>query len=102
MDCTNGERVIDMSQTTATIIAVVISSGVSLLISILTIISQNKKQAAEMDKKIAIIQTKMDIMQGDIRSHNEYAKMFSENIPAIKTHMEDVDRRLDVMERRLA
>lgn len=91
-----------MSQTTATIIAVVISSGVSLLISILTIISQNKKQAAEMDKKIAIIQTKMDIMQGDIRSHNEYAKMFSENIPAIKTHMEDVDRRLDVMERRLA
>ena len=91
-----------MSQNTATIIAVVISSGVSLLISILTIISQNKKQAAEMDKKIAIIQTKMDIMQGDIRSHNEYAKMFSENIPAIKTHMEDVDRRLDVMERRLA
>ena len=91
-----------MSQNTATIIAVVISSGVYLLISILTIISQNKKQAAEMDKKIAIIQTKMDIMQGDIRSHNEYAKMFSENIPAIKTHMEDVDRRLDVMERRLA
>ena len=91
-----------MSQTTATIVAVVISSGVSLFISILTIISQNKKQAIEMDKKIAVIETKMDIMQGDIRSHNEYAKMFSENIPAIKTHMEDVDRRLDMMERRMA
>lgn len=91
-----------MSQTTATIIAVVISSGVSLLISILTIINQNKKQAIEMDKKIAVIETKMDTMQGEIRSHNEYAKMFSENIPAIKTHMEDVDRRLDVMERRLS
>ena len=91
-----------MSQTTATIVAVVISSGVSLLISILTIISQNKKTANEMDKKIAVIETKMDIMQGDIRSHNEYAKMFSENIPAIKQHMADVDRRLDVMERRSA
>lgn len=91
-----------MNQTTATIVAVVISSGVSLLISILTIINQNKKQATEMDKKIAVIQTKMDIMQGDIRSHNEYAKMFSENIPAIKTHMEDVDRRLDRIEGRMA
>ena len=101
MEQTDGKEVDDMSQTTATIVAVVISSGVSLLISILTIISQGKKQTAEMDKKIAVIETKMDIMNGDIRSHNEYAKMFSENIPAIKTHMEDVDRRLDRMEGRM-
>ena len=40
-----------MNQTTATIVAVVISSGVSLLISILTIINQNKKQATEMDNR---------------------------------------------------
>ena len=90
-----------MSQTQATIVAVIISSGVSLIISILTIIGQNKKTAHEMDKKIAIIKTKMETMQGDIKSHNEYARMFSENIPAIKTHMEDVDRRLDMLERRL-
>lgn len=89
-----------MSQTTATIVAVVISSGVSLLISILTIIGQGKKQTAEMDKKIAVIETKMDDMKEDIKSHNEYAKMFNENIPAIKQHMVDVDRRLDNMERR--
>lgn len=91
-----------MNQTTATIVAVVISSGVSLLISILTIISQGKKQTAEMDKKIAVIETKMDVMNGDIRSHNEYARMFSENVPAIKTHMADIDRRLDRMEGRMA
>lgn len=91
-----------MDQTTATILAVIISSGVSLIISILTIIGQNKKTTVEMDKKIAVIETKMDVMQGDIKSHNEYARMFSENIPAIKTHMEDVDRRLDVMERKMA
>lgn len=91
-----------MSQTEATIVAVVISSGVSLLISILTIIGQNKKQAAEMDKKIAVIETKMDVMQGDIRAHNEYARLFSENVPAIKTHIEDMDRRLDAIERRMA
>jgi len=91
-----------LSQTTATIVAVVISSGVSLLISILTIISQNKKQQVELDKKILVLETKMDIMKEDIKSHNQYAKMFSDNIPAIKQHMVDSDRRLDNIERRLA
>ena len=90
-----------MNQTTATIVAVIISSGVSLIISILTTIGQNKKTVNDIDKKIAVIETKMDIMNGDIRAHNEYARMFSENIPAIKTHMEDVDRRLDRMEGRM-
>lgn len=85
-----------------TILAVIISSGVSLTISILTIIGQNKKTNAEMDKKIAVLETKMDVMKGDIQAHNEYARMFSENIPAIKTHMEDVDRRLDRIEGRFA
>ena len=91
-----------MSQTTATIVAVVISSGVSLLISILTIISQNKKQQVEMDKKILVLETKMDLMKEDIKSHNQYAKLFTDNIPAIKQHMVDSDRRLDNIERRLA
>ena len=91
-----------MSQTTATIVAVVISSGVSLLISIMTIISQGRKQTVEMDKKIAIIETKMDGMKEDIQSHNKYAQMFSENVPAIKQHMQDTDRRLDAIERRMS
>ena len=87
-----------MSQTTATIVAVIISSGVSLLVSIITIISQGRKQADEMDKKIAVMDAKMDSMKEDIQSHNNYARMFSENIPAIKQHMSDIDRRLDKME----
>lgn len=91
-----------MSQTTATILAVIISSSVSLLISILTIIGQTRNQEKEMDKKIAILQTKMDIMKGDIQSHNNYAQMFAENIPAVKQHMADIDRRLDGIERRIA
>lgn len=89
-----------MSSTTATIVAVVISSGVSLLISILTIISQNRKTQTEMHESIAVIKTEMNGMKEDIKSHNQYAKMFSENIPAIRQHMTDVDRRLDVIERR--
>ena len=89
---------IKLSQTTATIVAVIISSGVSLIISILTIIGQSRKQADEMDKKIAVMNTKMDGMKEDIESHNNYARMFSESIPAIKQHMQDIDRRLNNLE----
>ena len=91
---------IGLSQTTATILAVVISSGASLIISILTIISQNRKTQSEMHESIAVIKTEMNDMKEDIKSHNQYAKMFAENIPAIKQHMVDTDRRLDYMERR--
>lgn len=91
-----------MSQTTATIVAVIISSGVSLLISVLTIISQGRKQANEMEKQIAVMNTKMDAMKEDIQNHNRYAQLFSESVPAIKQHMEDADRRLDSIERRLS
>ena len=86
----------------ATIIATIISSAVSLIGTIITVIVALQKSAAETDKKIAVIETKVDDMKEDIKSHNQYAKMFSENIPAINQHMTDVDRRLEALERRTA
>ena len=84
------------------VLVALITGGISLLGSVLTIISTSRKQQAELDRAIAVIQTEMTIMKEDIKSHNQYAEMFSENIPAIKQHMTDVDRRLEVMERRTA
>lgn len=84
------------------IIVAIITGGITLIGSILTIIGTSRKQQTEMDKKIAVIETKMDRMKEDIASHNHYAQMFSENIPAIRQHMTDTDRRLDNIERRLA
>lgn len=84
------------------IIVAIITGGISLFGSMLTIVLTNRKQSTEMDKKIAVIETKMDAMKEDIQAHNKYAQMFSENVPAIKQHMIDVDRRLDNIERRTA
>ena len=86
----------------AAIVAAIITGTFSFIGSIIALIASNKHSASEMDKKIAVLDTKMDSMKEDIRSHNQYAKMFSENIPAIKQHMTDTDRRLDNIERRLA
>ena len=81
------------------IVAALITGGVSLLGSVLTIILTSRKQTAEMDKAMAVMRTEMSTMKEDIKSHNRYAQMFSENIPAIKQHMTDVDRRLEAIER---
>ena len=84
------------------IIVALITGGISLLGSVLAIISSSRKQTAEMEKSLAVINTEIAGMKEDIKSHNQYAKMFSENIPAIKQHMTDVDRRLEGLERRTA
>ena len=84
------------------IVVALITGGISLLGSVLAIISASKRQTMEMEKQMAIMQTQMTAMKTDIQSHNRYAQMFSENVPAIKQHMSDMDRRLEVLERRTA
>lgn len=84
------------------ILAVLISGAITLFGSVLTIISTSRKQSSDMEKAMAVIRTEMTDMKEDIKKHNSYAQMFSENIPAIKQHMTDVDRRLDGIERRIA
>lgn len=82
------------------VLVALITGGISLFGSILTIVLTSRKQQQEMDKSIAVIKTEMKDMKEDIKSHNRYAQLFTDNIPAIKQHMIDVDRRLDGLERR--
>ena len=84
------------------ILVALITGGISLLGSVLTIIATSRKQTAEMDKAMAVMRTEMSTMKEDIKSHNRYAQLFGENIPAINQHMKDVDRRLSELERRSA
>ena len=84
------------------IIVALITGGISLIGSVLAIIQSAKKQSMELEKAMAVMQTEMSSMKEDIKSHNRYAQMFSESVPAIKQHMQDVDRRLENMERRSA
>lgn len=84
------------------IIVALITGGISLIGSVLAIIQSAKKQSMELEKAMAVMQTEMKAMKEDIKSHNRYAQMFSESVPAIKQHMSDIDRRLENMERRSA
>ena len=54
----------------------------------------------ELDKRLAILEVKQNEMAEDVKSHNNYAKMFAENIPVLKEQMREMDERLDRMERK--
>lgn len=84
------------------IIVALITGGISLFGTILTVIATSHKQTENLNTSMAVVKNEMQHMKEDIATHNQYAKMFSENIPAIKQHMTDTDRRLDNIERRLA
>ena len=84
------------------IIVALITGGISLIGSVLAILQSAKKQSMELEKAMAVMQAEMSSMKEDIKSHNRYAQMFSESVPAIKQHMSDIDRRLENMERRSA
>lgn len=84
------------------IVVALITGGISLFGSVLTIVLTGRKQQQELHESLAVVKTEMNGMKEDIKSHNRYAQLFSENIPAIKQHMLDVDRRLDGLERRSA
>ncbi len=83
------------------IMVALITGGISLIGVFISGMNTRNKMTADIDKKIAVIDVQMKEMSRRIDDHNGYAKMFSENIPAIRQHLEDTDRRLESIERRL-
>ena len=51
------------------VLVAIITGGISLLGSVLTIISTSRKQQAELDKAMAVMKTEMAGMKEDIKTH---------------------------------
>ena len=82
---------------------------ISALVSLVSIFVSSKvtrdKMANKLDTNQQVMQNEMThikenmgTMQEDIRSHNNYAKLFNENIPVIREKLASTDRRLEVLE----
>lgn len=82
------------------IIVAVISAAVTLISIYTTAKTTRDKISQEMHEQIAVIKTDMKHMDEKIEQHNGYAKLFNQSIPKIEQHMQDVDRRLESIERK--
>lgn len=49
----------------------------------------------ELDKRIAVIDTKLIDMGNDIREHNHYAKMFQETVPVLQEQIKNLHYRIN-------
>ena len=81
------------------IIVALITAGLPILGTVITVYAANKKQTDEMDKKMdvkdAALNVKLKYIDSQLEEHNNYAKMYHETIPVIQAHLETIDEKLE-------
>ena len=81
------------------IIVALITAGLPILGTVITVYAANKKQTDEMDKKMdvkdAALNVKLKYIDSQLEEHNNYAKMYHETVPVIQAHLETIDEKLE-------
>ena len=81
------------------IIVALITAGLPILGTVITVYAANKKQTDEMDKKMdvkdAALDVKLKYIDSQLEEHNKYAKMYHETIPVIQAHLKTIDDKLE-------
>ena len=83
----------------SSIIVALITAGLPILGTVITVHTANKKQTDEMDKKMdvkdAALNVKLKYIDSQLKEHNNYAKMYHETIPVIQAHLKTIDEKLE-------
>lgn len=81
------------------IVVALITAGLPILGTVITVYAANKKQTDEMDKKMdvkdAALNVKLKYIDSQLEEHNNYAKMYHETIPVIQAHLQTIDEKLE-------
>lgn len=76
------------------IIVAIITGGVSLIGTILTIVTANKKVEANLRISQAVTDTKIEELTREVRAHNNFAQ----RMPVVEEQIRNINRRLDELE----
>ena len=81
------------------IIVALITAGLPILGTVITVYTANKKQTDEMAKKMAVKDADLDVklkyIDNQRKEHNNYAKLYHETIPVIQAHLQTIDDKLE-------
>lgn len=78
------------------VIAACITGGLSLIGVIITVIAGNRKISTKMEISQAVTQEKITNLAEEVRTHNNFAR----RVPVVEEKITNIERRLDVLERR--
>lgn len=56
----------------------------------------DQRLEAKLDKNLAVMETKLEALASETRKHNSFA----ERLPAIETKLEDMEKRIDNLEKK--
>lgn len=76
------------------ILVALITGGVSLIGTVLTILAANKKTNENLKISQAVMDTKIDELTREVRQHNNFAM----EIPVIKEQIKVINHRIDDLE----
>ena len=73
------------------IIVAIITAGATITAVVLQNRSTQQKLMSEMDKRLAVMDTKVDELTREVREHNNYAK----RVPVLEEKVERLERKVD-------
>lgn len=73
------------------IIVALITSGGALAGVIISNISSNKKIQIQLDKQLAIMETKLEELTREVRMHNDFAR----RIPVIENRLDNLEKKVN-------
>ena len=76
------------------IIVAVITGGISLLGTIITVLAANAKTNHALEVSQAVTDTKIDELTREVREHNNFAR----RLPVVEEQISNITRRLDDLE----
>lgn len=79
------------------IIVAIITGGLTLLGTIISNISSNKKIETNLKIQQAVTDTKIEALTSEVREHNNFAKrmpVVEEQIKVINHHIDDLERKV--------
>lgn len=76
------------------IIVAIITGGISLLGTIITIVSSSRKTEQAMATKIAVTETKLDALTNEVRLHNDFAQ----RVPRVEERIDSLSERMKILE----
>lgn len=76
------------------ILVAVITGGISLVGTIITVLAANKKTMEDFRVTQAVTTTKIEQLTEEVREHNNFAR----RLPVVESKLEDITRRVDDLE----
>ena len=78
------------------IISSLLTGGLALIGVIITNVMSNKKIEIQLDKQLAITDTKLQALTDEVKKHNNFAQ----RMPVVEEQIKVINHRLDEIERK--